>query len=108
MTCKWHELTPEKFWRATGKWNESRISRIKWLYFINKNLWDGKETRAYFNTVDKAMFEYYRITSKQIKPLPIESQLSEFCYPSVGQKNGKLLLFYSENRSGNIWSLHVT
>ena len=37
------------------------------------------------------MLEYYRVFTKQIKPLPPEPQLSDFCHPSGAQKNGELL-----------------
>ena len=43
------------------------------------------------NNVDEAMLEYYRVFAKQIKPLPPEPQLSDFCHPSEAQKNGELL-----------------
>ena len=51
------------------------------------------EARAYINNVDEAMLEYYREFAKQIKPLPLEPQLSDFYHSSEGQKNGELLFF---------------
>ena len=35
------------------------------------------------------MFEYYQTFPKQAKPLLSEVQLSDFQYPSVGQKNSE-------------------
>ena len=37
------------------------------------------------------MFEYYRVFEKQIMPLPPETELSDFYYPSEAQKTGELL-----------------
>ena len=56
-----------------------------------KRLHEKNEARAYIKNVDEAMFEYYRVFAKQIKPLPPEPQLSDFCHPSEDQKNGELL-----------------
>ena len=36
------------------------------------------------------MVEYYRVFAKQIRPLPPESQLSDFYHTSEDQKNGQL------------------
>ena len=55
---------------------------MKRLDFINKRLRENNKARAYINNVDEAMLEYYRVFSKQIKPLPPESQLSDFYHPS--------------------------
>ena len=41
--------------------------------------------------IDEAMLEYYRVYGKRLKPMPSESQLSDFYHPSEGQKNGELL-----------------
>ena len=49
------------------------------------------EPKAYINSVDEAMVEYYRVFAKQIKPLPPEPELSDFYHPSENQKNGELL-----------------
>ena len=46
---------------------------------------------AYINNVNKAMVEYYGVFAKQIKPLPLELQLSDFYHPSEGQKSGEVL-----------------
>ena len=46
---------------------------------------------AYINNVNKAMVEYYGVFAKQIKPLPLEPQLSDFYHPSEGQKSGEVL-----------------
>ena len=59
--------------------------------FINRRLLEKNEAKTYFNNVDEAMLEYYRVFAKQIKPLPPEPQLSDFYHPSEGQKNGELL-----------------
>ena len=55
---------------------------MKRLDFINKRRRENNKARAYINNVDEAMLEYYRVFSKQIKPLPPESQLSDFYHPS--------------------------
>ena len=59
--------------------------------FINRRLLEKNEAKTYFNNVDEAMLEYYRVFAKQIKPLPPEPQLSDFYHPSEAQKNGELL-----------------
>ena len=56
------------------------------LDFINKRLREKNEARAYINNVDEAMLQYCRVFAKQIKPLPPESQLSDFYHPSGAQK----------------------
>ena len=85
--CKRHYLPLEKLQRVRDKWNEDRMKR---LGFINKRLHEKNEARTYINNVDEVMLEYYRVSSKQIKPLPPEPQLSDFYHPSEGQKKGKL------------------
>ena len=40
------------------------------LHFINQRLHQRNKAKAYINNVDEAMVEYYRVFSKQIKPLP--------------------------------------
>ena len=47
--------------------------------------------RAYINNLEKAIFEYYRVLAKQIKPLPPEPELADFYHPSETQKNNELL-----------------
>ena len=37
------------------------------------------------------MLEYYRVFAKQIQPLPLEPELSDFDHPSENQKNCELL-----------------
>ena len=64
---------------------------MKQLDFINKRLREKNEARAHINNVDEAMFEYYRVFAKQIKPLPTEPQLSDFYHPSEAQKNNELV-----------------
>ena len=64
---------------------------MKRLDFINKRLREKNEAKAYINNVYKAMLEYYRVSAKQIKPLPPEPELSDFYHPSEAQKNGELL-----------------
>ena len=59
--------------------------------FINRRLLEKNEAKTYFNNVDEAMLEYYRVFAKQIKPLPPEPQLSDFYHSSEAQKNGELL-----------------
>ena len=49
------------------------------------------EARTYFNNVDEAMLEYYRVFSKKIKPLPTETELSDFYHPSENLEHGELL-----------------
>ena len=61
---------------------------MKRLDFINKRIREKNEARAYINTVDEAMLEYYHVFAKKIKPLPPEPQLSGIYHPSGDQKNG--------------------
>ena len=85
---KRHDLALEKLQRARDEWNRDRTKRLD---FINKRLREKNEARTYINNVDEAMLEYYRVFTKQIKPLPPEPELSDFYHPSENQKNGKLL-----------------
>ena len=85
---KRHDLALEKLQRARDEWNEDRMKRLD---FINKRPREKNEARAYINNADEAMLEYYRLFSKQIKPLLPEPQLSNFYHPSESQKNGELL-----------------
>ena len=85
---KRHDLALEKLQRARDEWNKDRMKRLN---FMNKRLREKNEARTYINNVDEAMFEYYRVFAKQIKPLPPEPELSDFYHPSENQKNGKLL-----------------
>ena len=64
---------------------------MKRLDFINKRLREKNKARAYINNANEVMLEYYRVFAKKIKPLPAESQLSDFYYPSEPQKNSELL-----------------
>ena len=82
-----HDLAQEKLQRARDKWNEDRMKRID---FINKRLREKNEAKAYINN-DEAMLEYCRVFAKKIKPLPPESELSDFYHPSETQKNSELL-----------------
>ena len=61
------------------------------LDFINKRLREQNKARAHINDTNEAILEYYRVFTKQIKPLPPEPQLSDFYHPSEAQKNGELL-----------------
>ena len=54
--------------------------------FLTKDCVKKNEAREYINNVDEAMLEYYRVFAKQIKPLPPEPQLSDFCHSSEAQK----------------------
>ena len=85
---KRHDLVLEKLQKARDEWNKDRMKRLD---FINKRLREKNEARVYINNVDEAMLEYYRVFAKQIKPLPLEPQLSDFYHPSEYQKNGELL-----------------
>ena len=64
---------------------------MKRLDFINRRLGEKSEVRTYSNNVDEAMLEYCRVFAKQIKPLPPEPELSDFCHLSENQKNDELL-----------------
>ena len=85
---KKHDLALKRLQRARNECNKDRMKRLD---FINKRLREKNETRAYINNGDEAMLEYYRVFSKQIKPLPPEPYLWDFYYPSEDQKNGELL-----------------
>ena len=56
------------------------------LDFINKRLREQNKARAHINDTNEAILEYYRVFTKQIKPLPPEPQLSDFYHPSEAQK----------------------
>ena len=75
---KRHDLALERLHRATDEWNKNRMKRLD---FIKKRLPGKNEARAYINNVDEAMLEHYRVSAKQINPLPPEPQLSDFCHP---------------------------
>ena len=49
------------------------------------------EATVYISNGDKALAEYYRIFVKQIKPLPLEPQFSDFYSTPAGQKIDELL-----------------
>ena len=85
---KRHDLALERLQRARDEWNEDRMKRLD---FINKRLREKNEPKVYIKNVDEAMLVYYRVFAKQIKPLPPESQLSDFYHRSEIQKNGELL-----------------
>ena len=90
---KRHDLAEEQLQRERDQWNKDRMKRLD---FINKRLREKNEAymaynEAYISNVDQAMFEYYRVFAKQIKPLQLEPQLSDFYHPSEPQKNGELL-----------------
>ena len=55
---------------------------MKQVDFINERLCEKNKVRVYINNVDEAMTECYRVFAKQIKPLPLELQLSDFYHPS--------------------------
>ena len=59
---------------------------MKRLDFMNKRLREKNEARTHINNVDKAMLEYYRVFAKQIKPLPPQSELSDFYHPLEAKK----------------------
>ena len=59
---------------------------MKRLDFINKKLRERNEARVYIKNFDEAMLEYYRVFAKKIKPLPSESELSDFYHPLEAQK----------------------
>ena len=86
--CKRHDLALGKLQRAKDEWNGGRM---KLLDFVNRRIIEKNEARTYINNADEAMLEYYRVFAKNIKPLPPEAQLSDFCHPSENQKNGELL-----------------
>ena len=83
--CNIHDLALKKHPRVRDEWNKDRMKRLD---FINKRPREKNEVRTYINNVGKAMLEYYRVFAKQIKPLPPESQLSDFYQPSEIQKSG--------------------
>ena len=85
---KRHDLALKKLQRARDEWNKDRMKRLD---FINKRLREKNEAKAYINNVDQAMLEYYQVFAKKIKPLPPDSELSDFYHPSEGQENRELL-----------------
>ena len=85
---KRHDIALEDLQRDRDKWNQERLKRLD---FINKRLRDKKEARDYIGNLDSAMLEYYRVFGVKLKPLPPESQLSDYYNASVQQKSGELL-----------------
>ena len=81
---KRHDLALENLQRARDQWNEDRTKRLD---FINKRLRQQNKAGAYINDTNEAILEHYQ----EIKPLPLEPQLSDFYHPSEAQKNGELL-----------------
>ena len=60
---------------------------MKRLDLINKKLRERNEARNHIRNVDKAMLEYYQVfAKKKKKPLPPESELSDFYHPSENKK----------------------
>ena len=78
---------------------------MKRLDFINKRLREKNEARTYINNADEAMFEYYRIFARQVKPLPPEPVLSDFYHPSETQSNSELL-FVAEGTAIATYALY--
>ena len=72
---KKNDLAKGKLQRARDKWNEDRMKRTD---FVNKRLREKNEAKAYINNVDEAMFEYYRVFAKKIKPLAPEPEYQIF------------------------------
>ena len=64
---------------------------MKWLDFINKRLRGKNDPRTYISNIDEAMLEYYPVFAKKIKPLPHESELSDFYHSSEAQRKGEPL-----------------
>ena len=87
---------------ARDKRNEDRMKRLD---FINKRLHEKNEARAYINNADEEMLEDYRVFGKRLKPMPPESQLSDFCYPSDAQKNSEPL-FVAVGTGITTYALH--
>ena len=85
---KRHDMVLEDLQRDRDKWNQERMERLD---FINKRLRDKKEARDYIQNLDSAMLEYYRVFGVKLKPLPPESQLSDYYNASDQQKSGELL-----------------
>ena len=52
---------------------------------------ERNDAMTYIKNVNEAMLDYYRVFAKKIKPLPPESELSDFYYPSETQRNRELL-----------------
>ena len=74
-----------KLQRARDEWNKDGMKR---LYFFNNRL---HQNNQYINNVNAALFEYYQVFVKWIRPLPTEPQLWDFYHPSQGQNTGELL-----------------
>ena len=81
--CERHDLAQEQLQRARDKCHEDQMKQID---FINKRLREQNKARAYITNVDETMVEYYRVFAKQIKPLPPETQSSDFYHPSESKK----------------------
>ena len=64
---KIHDLALEKLLKARDNWNEDTMKRLD---FIDQNVREKTEARAYINNVDKTVLEYYQVFVKQVKHLP--------------------------------------
>ena len=85
---KRHDIALEDLQRDRDDWNQERLKRLD---FINKRLRDKKEARHYVGNLDFAMLQYYRVFGVKLKPLPLETQLSDYYNASDHQKSGELL-----------------
>ena len=73
--CKRHDLKEEELQRAKDKWNEDQMERLD---FINKRLREKNEARAYINSVDDAILEYYRLFATKNKTFVVRASIIRF------------------------------
>ena len=85
---KRHDKAMEELNAATAAWNKKRTERLD---FLNEQLKKEKHSEQTFYDVDQAMKEYYYATGKQLDPLPLKPELSDFYTPSEDQKNRELV-----------------
>ena len=64
---------------------------MKRLDFINRRLRERNEAMTCIKNVHEAMLEFYRVFAKQIRPLPLEPELSDFYHLSETPTNSELL-----------------
>ena len=76
---KRHDLALKKLQRVRDEWNKDRMKRLD---FINRRLRERNEAMTCIRNVHEAMLEFYRVFAKQIRPLPLEPELSDFYHLS--------------------------
>ena len=82
-----HNKAMEQLEAETTAWNKKRTERLD---FINEQLQKEHHAVQTYDDVDRAMKEYYFVTSKQLPDLQPEPTLNDFYTPSDDQKNREI------------------